>query len=531
MESSALNHRRRPSHVRENSTAGPDRPFLVKRNRGKSREQARMLSDDDNTPMSRGENRRRKKKTFSSSPNIPSTSGHHPGPSVDPIVERAHKSHKYKHDVSRTFPDATSLARTISREGRRPSTKVPSVAAASDDDAGPQASYSGPIATMEFNRMKKELETLKKVCPFLYLPLLRPTNGTHGIYPASNGSKENDRKASKCGLDWSPPSPPSIFYLSDIGIRLMSLENDLLSMHQTQKEQLSQMDALKTKFRESDELASNIEGSLQCQICIDTLTKPFALYPCGHVLCQGCLQDWFRNAPVPQDEMEMDEPLPLILRKKTCPFCRTNPTDLLRPSPPPDLEDPWAEIFPQLQSDSESGAEDDEDYSDGWPLDVMYDDDDDDEDEDLFQGYDNTSDDEYEGEWVMPGWEPPAHRAATPLDPEPATDMLLRRGATYGMIEMYDVQYSHEEGLSALVDDTCLYLGWNIEIAEEDEDGERFVAWCLGDTETHPHRWFFSDHGHRHRLIRREALEEYNSTDSENWIGTDDDDDVDAEDE
>ncbi|KAH8991686.1 hypothetical protein EDB92DRAFT_1797952 [Lactarius akahatsu] len=459
--------------------------------------------------MSRGENRRRKKKTFSSPLNIPSTSSHHPGPSVDSIVERTHKSHKYKHNVSRTFPDATSLARTASREGRRPSTKVPSVAAPSDDEAGPQASYSGPIATMEFNRMKKELETLKK----------QTTVQKRTIEKQAN--------------------------------TIMSLENDLLSMHQTQKEQQSQMDALKTKSRQSDELASNIEGSLQCQICIDTLTKPFALYPCGHVLCQGCLQDWFRNAPVPQDEMEMDEPLPLILRKKTCPFCRTvirsrplplfvlksllsilatarpkSATDVLRLSPPPDLGDPWAEIFPQLQCDSESGAEDD-DYSDGWPLDVMYDDDDEDEDEEVLQGYDNTSDDEYEGEWVMPGWEPPAHRAATPLDPEPATDMLLRRGATYGMIEMYDVQYSHEEGLSALVDDTCLYLGWNIEIAEEDEDGERFIAWCLGDMETHPHRWFFSDHGHRHRLIRREALEEYNSTDSENWIGTDDDDDDD----
>lgn len=496
--------------MRENHTVGPDRPFLVKRNRGKSREQTRLLSDDDNATMARSENRRRKKKTFSSSPNIPSTSGHHPGPSTDAIVERTHKSNKYKHDVSRTFPDPTSLARTTSREGRRPSTKAPSVAAASDDEAGPQASYSGPIATMEFNRMKRELETLKK--------------------QATAQKRTIEKQANT----------------------IMSLEKDLRSMHQTQKEQLSQMDALKTKFKASDELASNIEGSLQCQICIDTLTKPFALYPCGHVLCQGCLQDWFRNAPVPQDEMEMDEPLPLIFRKKTCPFCRTvirsrplplfvlknllsilatarpkNATDLSRPSPPPDLDDPWAEIFPQLQSDSESGAEEDEDYSDSWPLDVMYDDDED-EDEDAFLGYDNTSDDEYEGEWAMPGWEPPAHRAATPLDPEPATDILLRRGATYSMIETYDVQYSHDEGLSALVDDLCLYLGWNIEIGEDDDDGERFIEWCLADMETHRDRWYISGHG-RHRLVRRDVLEEYNSTDTENWIGTDDD--VDAGDE
>lgn len=168
MESNSSIPRRRPSHVRENYTLGPDGPFLVKRNRGKSREQTRLLSDDDNTPMSRGENRRRKKKTFSPSPNIPSTSGYHPGPSTDATGERTHKSHKFKHDVSRTFPDPTSLARTTSREGRRPSTKASSIAVASDDEAGPQASYSGPIAAMEFNRMKKELETLKKVCLFLF---------------------------------------------------------------------------------------------------------------------------------------------------------------------------------------------------------------------------------------------------------------------------------------------------------------------------------------------------------------------------
>ena len=199
MESNALIPRRRPSYVRENCTVGPDRPFLVKRNRGKSREQTRIVSDDDNTPMSRGENRRRKKKTFSSSPNIPSTSGHHPGPSTDAIVERTHKSHKYKHDVSRIFPDATSLARTASRDGRRPSTKASSVTAVSDDEAGPQGSYS-PIATMEFNRMKKELEMLKKVCLSLFQSQLWPTYGT---YPASNSSKENDREASKCRLPLS----------------------------------------------------------------------------------------------------------------------------------------------------------------------------------------------------------------------------------------------------------------------------------------------------------------------------------------
>ncbi len=174
MESYAPISWRRTSHGREDYTIGSDRPFLVKRNRGKSREQARVLSDDDNTPTSKSENRRRKKKPVSSSSNIPSTSGHYLGPATDPIVERTHKSHKYKHDIPRTYPDATSLARTSSRDGRRTSAKAPSVVAASDDELG-TAGYCGPIATMEFNRMKKELEMLMKVRPFLFPSHLRPT--------------------------------------------------------------------------------------------------------------------------------------------------------------------------------------------------------------------------------------------------------------------------------------------------------------------------------------------------------------------
>ena len=107
----------------------------------------------------------------------------------------------------------------------------------------------------------------------------------------------------------------------------------------------------------------------------------FRLSPCGHVLCQGCLQNWFRSAPPVEDEMvDEDDPLSLLYRTKSCPCCRTvvrsRPTQLFiiksiasaldkakssdsrRNSPPPD-PDPWAGIFPD--PDDAMSTDDDED--------------------------------------------------------------------------------------------------------------------------------------------------------------------------
>jgi hypothetical protein len=68
----------------------------------------------------------------------------------------------------------------------------------------------------------------------------------------------------------------------------------------------------------------------------------------------------------------------------------------------------------------------------------------------------------------------------------------------------------------------CLYLGWNIKLTDEDEDGGSFIAWCLDDMEINPFRWSLEGNGHIHRLVRRDALEEYESTDSEKYIGDED---------
>jgi len=158
--------------MRENHTLGPDGPFLVKRHREGSREQAHIVSDDDEVPTSRGEKHRRKKKQGSSTFNIPSNSGSRPGISTDTFLDRAQRPAKQKHGPSRSSADVPSNAvrpllrgrREVSHESKHSLAKAPNAVAASEDEAQP--SYSGPIATMEFNRMKRELETFKKVCYF-----------------------------------------------------------------------------------------------------------------------------------------------------------------------------------------------------------------------------------------------------------------------------------------------------------------------------------------------------------------------------
>jgi hypothetical protein len=177
MESSlTVSRRRPPSHMRDRDghPIEPDRSFLVKRHRDASREQAHILSDDEDVPTTKGEKHRRKKKHPAAPVNPPSSSGPRPGLSTDTYVERPQKSSRQKQGTSRSFTDvSTTVARPVlrgkkekevSRDGRQSSAKASSAVAISDDEVGPQPSYSGPIAAMEFNRMRRELESLKKVC-------------------------------------------------------------------------------------------------------------------------------------------------------------------------------------------------------------------------------------------------------------------------------------------------------------------------------------------------------------------------------
>lgn len=144
-----------------------DRPSFVKRHRDGSREQAHILSDDEDIPTTKGEKHRRKKKHPATSVNHPSSSGPRPGLSTDTHLERPPKSSRQKQGTSRSFTDiSTTVARPLQR-GRKEASrdrKQPSAVAISDDEVGPQTSCSGPIASKEFHRMRRELESLKKVC-------------------------------------------------------------------------------------------------------------------------------------------------------------------------------------------------------------------------------------------------------------------------------------------------------------------------------------------------------------------------------
>lgn len=276
------------------------------------------------------------------------------------------------------------------------------------------------------------------------------------------------------------------------------------------------------------------------------------LSPCGHVLCLKCLQQWFREAPTGEDETyDNGTSIDLVYRRKSCPVCRASvlsppiplflvkslaraidksrqlPDQPPRPSPSPEA-DPWAGIFgdstlsedeDDWSGEDEGGEDEDEDYDDdedgyhfgdAWPP---------------LEGYGTDEDEEpYYGGYVQARWAPPT----VYVSPEDYTfdDVteeqmsMLRRGATLQMIALFSMSYTHEDGLKAYVDGNELYLGWNIELHEEDPTGEEFMDWMVSDVYERPERWEKEegDPGFiAWRLVKEEEDEEYGTTDSEAW--------------
>ncbi|KAI8985583.1 hypothetical protein BD414DRAFT_522794 [Trametes punicea] len=367
--------------------------------------------------------------------------------------------------------------------------------------------YTGPLVQADYHRMKQEVENLRKQVAM---------------------SKKTIHKQSKV---------------------IDELRRELTTVNESHRTQSAEMEKLKLQSRKTQDLLTTVESNLTCQICMEIMLKPFGLSPCGHVLCMSCLLVWFRSAPPGDDEM-LDEESPdaLLYRKKTCPCCRTvirskpiplylvkslacaldkakAPEGALCLSPPPDEADPWVGIFRDPDeyeaywSTDEDEDEDDEEDDENAEDDEGYDDDDD--DYWSFDGYGTDEDEErYDGPYY-----PFLHADSEDLK-------MLRRGATLQMIELFAMGYSHDTGLTAVVDDeNMIYLGWNIELHPDDETGEEYIDWILGDMYDRPERWRVVHDGldgtwTAHRLVPQYEVEgEYDNTDSEMWTAEEDSED------
>ncbi|KDQ50730.1 hypothetical protein JAAARDRAFT_81781 [Jaapia argillacea MUCL 33604] len=396
------------------------------------------------------------------------------------------------------------------------------------------AGYTGPLASAEFVRLKNENESLKK----------QLKQATKTI------NKQNKT--------------------------IEELRQQVTDATKSKKEQGQQLEKLKSKSKKSDDLLTTIEGNLNCQICMESLLKPFALTPCGHIYCQSCLQNWFRTAPVNEDDMvDDDDPEYILFRRKSCPSCRTlvqtRPVPLFliksiassliksklppgqsnRASPAPSDSDPWDGIFPV------PGADDDDDDDDDDGIGFGDSDGEDEDGEDLW--YDgeygtDPDDDPYEGEYVLPRWEPPSVSVSS-RDYDPADLALIRRGATVDMIDRYQMRYSHDDGISAVLppvdddgwggasDGVLVYLGWNIRLKEDDESGCGYMDWIRDDIWEREERWDVTEYDVRRqargrgaiegvgwiawRFVPEDEVDDYASTDTEGWVDEEDEEDDD----
>lgn len=232
------------------------------------------------------------------------------------------------------------------------------------------------------------------------------------------------------------------------------------------------------------------------------------LSPCGHVLCVGCLQEWFRKAPPSASDDDMDVDMQddadyIMHRAKSCPCCRA--VILKRPVPvfvvkaiasslikakgaqrelsqSPTDEDPWRGLFP----DDEESDQDDYDNDDFWSEDeeglsegeigfipepflyhhhfddyyteeggsdmgddnvhILYDEEQMSDDDDDDEGDDEEEPEEY----AYPQWAPPEYSVLEP-DGSPDRNALFRRGCNNELIDLFGIVYTHSEGLVAHV--------------------------------------------------------------------------------
>ncbi|KAI0788708.1 hypothetical protein C8Q75DRAFT_719030 [Abortiporus biennis] len=388
----------------------------------------------------------------------------------------------------------------------------------SDDEQEDLKRYTGPLAAADMIRMRKELETSRKQLHISEKKIIKQ-------------NKEIEK-----------------------------LKRELATAQQSNTQHCQTIEKYKTQTKKSDEVINAIEGHINCSVCMDLMHKPHGLSPCGHVLCQECLQSWFRAAVPDEDEMYDDEAGDFLLyKKKTCPVCRstvrsrpiqlfviksiastlrkvkTVPGSPQRASPVPDEEDPWKGIFfeehgegSHLEDDDEDDDDDEGEYEDGWSSE---------------EGYGTPTDEEpYDGVYIIPRWSPPTVNI-TPfefpfLDHISDEDLsMLRRGVTLQMIDIFNMRYNHDTGLQATIDGVnTVFLGFNIHLLEGDESGEEYMDWVLNDIHERPDRWEKVDSingsWRAWMLVPEVEEDDYSTTDSEVWAANmaaeaEDDDELD----
>lgn len=255
--------------------------------------------------------------------------------------------------------------------------------------------------------------------------------------------------------------------------------------------------------------------------------------------------------------------------------------------PDPVDDDPWKGIF--LNSDDDGDDDDDvfsddevDDDDDGrdftWMRDSpsgslayrhyhwhttdsedgLYSDDGREEDEDEVRAG-SESEDDYGSPvtYVLPRWEPPSVHVHPEDYPGVEEDVLrlLRRGCSLEMVQNFNIRYSHQQGLIVSLrsidhlyasddDDEDsgseegrgresmhqIFLGWNVSLDPEDDDGETYMHNILVDIKNRPERWKliprYDGQGSIEvkRLVAAGTVDDYSTTETEAWIDMDEHD-------
>ncbi|KAF8552871.1 hypothetical protein OG21DRAFT_1510954 [Imleria badia] len=440
------------------------------------------------------------------------------------VKPRPHNRHLAENAPHASTSRAPEVQAKRERSKSRESIKLPSKGTASDAEGSGRdtqgimdahADYTGPLAAAEYAKIKRELDSWKKL---------------------AHENKKTMKKQTKV---------------------IEELRQQDNTLRQRLKESESQISKLHSKTKKSDEVITTVESNSQCQICMELLYRPYALSPCGHILCVTCLQEWFRKAPAVDDDMYDDtDPDYLLRRRKTCPCCRAH----VRHRPIPvfmikaivaaiakvkapqtgaslgrDLasndSDPWEGLFPDDDEEIDDfGATDGEDEDEDEDIDE--------EDEEDSSWYDEvfsygtgSEDETYAGAYLYPQWEPPSvviDEDDYLFDQLDESDLhCLRRGVTIGMLQECEVEYKHDQGLVARDEAyNRIFLGWNIRLSADDDNGEIYMQYIADDMIGRPERWNIieDDDGgfEAHLLVPEEEVCEYDDTDSDNYMEVDD---------